>query len=71
MQLWMGECHIPFGVALTLTSDLVCRIIVSRIYLLYYLRWESRICCMDTSLDADGVSHTILGHFDLVLWPSF
>ena len=50
----------------TLTSDLVCRINVSRTYLLYYLRWESQICCMDTSLDAD-VSHTILGHYDLDL----
>ena len=28
MQLWMVECHIPFWVTLTLTSDLVCRIIV-------------------------------------------
>ena len=55
-----------FGVTLTLTSDLVCRIIMSRTYLLYYLRWESQICCMDTSLDAD-VSHTILGHCDLDL----
>ena len=42
----------------TLTSDLVYRIIVSRTYLLYYLRWESQIFSMDTSLDAD-VSHTI------------
>ena len=49
---------------MTLTSDIVCRIIVSRTYLLYDLRWESQICCMDTSFDAD-VSHTILGHCDL------
>ena len=54
----------------TLTSDLVYRIIVSRTYLLYNLRWESQIFCMDTSFDAD-VSHTILGHCDLDLWPSF
>ena len=47
-----------FWVTLTLTSDLVFRIIVSRKYLLYHLRWESQICCMDTSLDVD-VSHTI------------
>ena len=47
-----------FWVTLTLTSDLVCRIMVSRTYLLYYLRWESQICCMDTSLDAN-VSRTI------------
>ena len=51
-----GAYH--FWVTLTLTSDLVCRIIVSRTYLLYYLRWESQIRCMDTYLDAD-VSHTI------------
>ena len=56
MQFLMAEYHVPFlG---HLTSDLVCRIIVSRTYLLYYFRWESQICCMDTSLDAD-LSHTI------------
>ena len=32
-----------FRVTLALTSDLVYRIIVSRTYLLYYLRWESLI----------------------------
>ena len=58
MQLLMVECHLYFLVTLTLTSDLICRIIMSKTYLLYYLRWESKICCMDTSLDAD-VSHTI------------
>ena len=56
----MGGCNFGcqsvtyhFWVTFTLTSDLVCRIIVSRTYLLYYLKWESQICCMDTSLDAD------------------
>ena len=56
MQLGMLECHVPSLGHFDL--DLVCRIIVSRIYLLYHLRWESQIFCMDTSLDAD-VSHTI------------
>ena len=59
MQLLIEECHVPFfWVTLTLTSDLVCRIIVSRTYLFYYLRWESQICCLDTSLEAD-MSHAI------------
>ena len=61
---WSVTYH--FWVTLTLTSDLVCRIIVSRTYLLYYLRWESQICCMDTSLDAD-VSDTIFR--SLWSWP--
>ena len=67
---WSVTYH--FWVTLTLTSDLVCRIIVFRTYLLYYLRWESQICCMDTSLDAD-VSRTIFRSMwcDLDLWPSF
>ena len=65
MQLLMVECHIPFFFG-HFDLDLVCRIIVSRTYLLYYLRRKSQICCMDTSLDAD-VSHTILGHCDLDL----
>ena len=38
--------------------DLISRIIVSGAYLIYYLREESKICFIDTSLDAD-VSHTI------------
>ena len=38
--------------------DLIYRIILSGAYLIYYLREESQICCMDTSLDAD-VSHYI------------
>ena len=33
--------------------DLISRIIVSGAYLVYYLREESQICCIDTSLDAD------------------
>ena len=45
---------------LTLTSDLVFRINVSVAYLLYYLRWESQICCVDASWD-DEVSPTITG----------
>ena len=40
--------------------DLVCRIIISRTYLLYYLRWESQIYCVDASWDG-GVSCTING----------
>ena len=50
--------------------DLISTILVSGEYLIYCLREESQLCCMDTSLDAD-VSHTILGHCDLDLWPSF
>ena len=38
--------------------DLISAIILSGAYLIYYLREESQICCMDTSLDVD-VSHTI------------
>ena len=38
--------------------DLISTINVSGAYLIYYLREESKICCMDTPLDAD-VSHTI------------
>ena len=38
--------------------DLISTIIVLGAYLIYYLREESKICCMDTSLAAD-VSHTI------------
>ena len=45
---------------------LISTIIMSGAYLIYYLREECQICCMDTSLDAD-VSHTILGHCDLDL----
>ena len=79
ISLWVGiqnlVCGCNFGwwsvtyhfwVTLILTFDLVCSIIMSRTYLLYYLRWESQMCGMDTSLD-DDASHTILGHCDLDL----
>ena len=33
--------------------DLIFRIILSGAYLIYYLREESQICCMNTSLNAD------------------
>ena len=49
-----------FLVTVTLTSDLVFRINVSGAYLLYYLRQESQIWCIDASWD-DEVSHTIIG----------
>ena len=52
--------HFRVTVILTLTSDLVFRIIVSRAYRLYYLRKESQIWCVDASWD-DEVSHTIIG----------
>ena len=65
-NFWWRSVTYHFLVTLTLTSDLVCRIIVFRTYLLYYLRWESQICCMDTSFDAD-VSHTIFR--SLWSWP--
>ena len=49
-----------FRVTVTLTSDLVFRIIVARAYLLYYLRWESQIWFVEASWD-DEVSRTIIG----------
>ena len=49
-----------FRVTVTLTFDLVFRIILSIAYLLYYLRLESQIWCVDASWD-DKVSHTIIG----------
>ena len=49
-----------FQVTVTLTSDLVFRIIVYGAYFLYYLRLESQIWCVDASLD-DEVSRTRIG----------
>ena len=39
--------------------DQISKIIMSGayMYLIYYLREESQICCMDTSLDADVTYH--------------
>ena len=50
-QLW---------VTVTLTSELVFRIIMSGAYLLYYLRYESQIWCLGEYLDG-GVSCTFYG----------
>ena len=55
-----GSLAYHFQVTVTLTSDLVFRIIVSGAYLLYYLRYESQIWCVDASWD-DKVSRTIIG----------
>ena len=52
-------------VTLNLTSDLVSRnCIESDAYLLYYLRKEFQIWCVNASWN-DGVSHTIFGS----MWP--
>ena len=64
MHLWMVECHIPFSGHCDLDAGLVFRIIVSGAYIVYYLRYESQIWCVDSSWDG-GVVHTILGHFDI------
>ena len=55
-----GSVAYHFRVTVTLTSDLVFRIIVSGAYLLYYLRLESQIWCVGASWN-DEVSHTIIG----------
>ena len=55
----MAECHIPFWGHCDLDLDLVFGIIVSGVYLLYYLRQESQIWCGDASWD-DKVSRTII-----------
>ena len=49
-----------FEVNVTLTSDLVVRIIVSRAYLFYSLSEEFQIWCVDASWDG-GVSCIIFG----------
>ena len=60
MHLKKTECHYHFLVTVSLTSDLVFRIIVFGAYLLYYLRYEFQIQSVDASWD-DGVSYNILG----------
>ena len=60
MHLKMTDCHIPFWVTVTLTSDLVLRIIVFGAYLIYSLRQEFLIWCVYASLDG-GVSHIVFG----------
>ena len=62
----MTECHKPFSGHL----DLFCRIIVSRTYLLYYLRWESQICCIGYIFGCWCVTYhfyvTVILTYDLV-----
>ena len=54
MYQFFGHCDL----------DLVSRIIVSGAYLLYHLRQDSQIWCMDASLD--GICRVpFLGHCDL------
>ena len=64
MHFGMVESHILFSGHYDL--DLVLIIIVSGAYLLYYLRRESQIWCVNASWDG-SVSCTIFGHCDLDL----
>ena len=59
----MLGCCVLFNSHYCLKLDEVLRIIVSGANLLYYLRPESRICCVNASWDV-GVSHSIFGHCD-------
>ena len=55
---------------MTLTSDLVLRIIVSRAYLIYSLSEEFKIWCVDASWDSGVMYHiwvTVTLTSDLVL----
>ena len=56
-----------FRVTVTLTSDLVFRIIVSGAYLLCYLRMESQIWCVWMHLGMKKCRVPKLGHCDLEL----
>ena len=49
LGLWSVAYHFRVTVTLILTSNLVFGIIVSGAYLLYYLRQESQIWCVDAS----------------------
>ena len=51
--------------ALTFTSDLMFRIILSGPYLLYYLRWESQIWCVWVHLGMVEFRVPFMGHCDL------
>ena len=58
MHLGMTDCSVPFFVTVTLTSDLVSRIgNESSALLLYSLRKEFQIRCVDASWD-NRVSRT-------------
>ena len=52
--------HFCVTVTWILTCDLVFRIIMSRVYLLYYFRQEYQIWCVGASWDG-GVLHIIYG----------
>ena len=47
----INSSNLPCYFLATLTSDLVLIVIVSGAYLLYYLRRESKIWCMNASWD--------------------
>ena len=72
MLLGMTECLVPFVTVtlLTLTSDLVSRIIMSGAYLLYYLRRNPKFgVWMHLGMTEFRVPFS--GHCNLDLLPSF
>ena len=68
MHLGIAECHVPFWVTvtLTLTSDLVFRIIMSGAYLLYY-RGRNLKFGVWMHLGMTKCRIPLLGHCDLEL----
>ena len=60
----MMVCRVSFWVTVTLTSNIVLRIIVSGTYLIYYLSLELQIWCLVASWDG-SVMYFVLGHCDL------
>ena len=58
MHLGMVECHVLLTGHCDLASDLVSRMIMSETDLLYYLRQESQIWCVNASWDG-GVSSLV------------
>ena len=72
MHLGMPECHKPFWVTVTLTSDLVFKNYCAQSISPILFDVGIPIWGGDSSWDG-RVVHTILSHFDLDidLWPHF
>ena len=49
--MYLGMAGVTYHFRVTITSDLVFRIVISGKCLLYYLRWESQILRVDVSWD--------------------
>ena len=67
VHIGITECQVPLLGTVTLTSDLISRIIMSEAYLLYLVRYKNPKFVVWVTLEMVMCHVLVWGHFDLGL----